>query len=106
MPVCTVKHDNIDLCRDKRLHALKHICGDADTCAAQQSSLLIFCGERILDRLFNVLDCDESLEIIVVIYYRKFFFSRIREHFLCLLKRDAFLRCDESLRCHGLLYLL
>ena len=63
MPVRTVKHNDIDLCRHKRLHAVKHIRRDADARAAQQPSLRILCGERILDRLFNVLDCDQSLRL-------------------------------------------
>lgn len=88
---------------DQGLHALHHIGGNADAGAAEQTSLVVLCGEGIFDLLLNILDSNQSLEIVVVIHDGEFLFSGFRENSLCLLQGNANLCGNQVLGGHGFL---
>ena len=62
MPVRGVDDEGVDAGRDERLGAIDRVAGDAHRGAASQPAQRILGRERILDRLLNVLDGDQSLE--------------------------------------------
>ena len=53
-----IQHDYVYLRLYQGVHTLQHIAGDTYACAAEQSSLRVLGGIRILDLLFNILDGD------------------------------------------------
>ena len=106
MSVSRIKYNHINVALNKSFHSLKHIGCDSDSCTTEQSSLCILGSEGILDSLLNILNCNESLEIEVIINYGKFLLTSLGKDCLSLIKRDAFLGSDEILTCHGLLNLL
>ena len=74
MAVCRIHDDNIHMGVDQGLHALHHIGGNADAGAAEQTSLIVLCGEGIFDLLLNILDGNQTFQIVVVIHDGEFLF--------------------------------
>ena len=102
MSVCTVKNNYINLGFNKCCHSVKYICCNTDTGTAEQSALFILCCKRIFDRLFNILNCNKTFQIKIVIHDRKLFFSCLCQNCLCFFQCNAFLCCNQSLGSHGL----
>ena len=51
----------------------------------QKTSLIVFCGKRVLDLLFNILDRDKTLQVEILIHDRKFLLSCLCQGSLLLL---------------------
>ena len=92
--MCRIDNDNINMCLNKCIYTVKNICCNTNTCTAEQTSLSILCRQRILDLLLNILDCDQTLEVEVIINNRKFLFAGLTEDLLGFLKCHAFLGCN------------
>ena len=91
-----IKNQNVRLRLDQRLGPFQHIGGDADGGRTEQAPSLIAGGVGISDRLFDILDGDEALELIIVINDRQLFNFVFREDLLRLLKGGAD-RCGNQM---------
>ena len=101
-----VENHHVHLCIHKRSHSVKNICRDSHSGAAQEPSLGILCRKRILDCLFNILNGNQTYQIIVIIYYRKLFLPGFRKNALRLFQGNSLSGRNQTLRCHGFLDLL
>ena len=106
MSVRGVENDHVNFCIDQCLYSLQTVGCDADCCTAEKTSLLVLCGKRIFDLLFDILYCNQSFEIKILIYNREFFLSGFGKVILCLLQSDALLSRDQSFLSNGLFDLL
>ncbi len=106
MAVCGVEYDDIDLRINKCRYSVEAVCGNSYSCTAEESSLLILSGERILDLLLDILDGDESLEVEIIINDGELLLASLCKDLLCLIEGDTLLRGNEVLAGHALLDLL
>ena len=106
MSVRRVHDDHVYLGVDKLLYTVDAVRRNTDRRAAEQTSLLIFRRQRILDLLFYIFDRNKSFQVKIFVYNRKLLFSRFRQNLLRLIKSNALRRGDEAFGCHGFLDLL
>ena len=104
MPVSRIQHDHIYFCIYQSAYPVQHIRRNANTSPAEQPSLFVLGGKRIFDRFFYIFYRNQSCQIIIFIYNRKFFFSRLCQNLFCFLQRDSFPRRNQAFRSHGFLY--
>ena len=104
--MCTIKYNYVYLGINQGSYTLQYISCNTNTGTAQKSSLCILCSQRVLDCLLNILNCDKTFQIIIVIYDRKFLFSCGSQDLLGFFQCNTFLGSNQSFRSHGLLDLL
>ena len=106
MTVCGIENDNVNLGFNKSCNPVENIGGNTYTCSAEKSSLLILGCIGILDGLLNILDGDQTLEIIILINDGKLFFSGFSKDLLGFLEGDTLSCGDKILACHAFFDLL
>ena len=106
MAVGGIKHDDVDLGLAERFHSLEDIGCDADAGAAEKTSLGILGCIGVLDVLFNILNCDQTDKVVVIVDDGKLFLLGTGKDLLRLLQRDPFFGRDKSLGSHRLADLL
>ena len=84
MSVSGIHNNDIYVSLYESFHTFHHVAGNADACTAKQTTLLILCGERILDLFFDILDGDKSLQMKIFVDDRQLFFSRLGKNLFCL----------------------
>ena len=97
-----INNDHIHLGFYQCIYTVQNVSCYTYTGTAQQSSLLVFGRIWIFDLFFNILDGDQSAEISIFIYNRKFFFSGSGKDLLCLVQCNSLRCCDQSFACHTL----
>ena len=106
MSVCGIDNDHVYMGINQSLHTLQNVCCDTYGSTAQQTSLLVLCGQRIFDVLLDILDRDQTSQIEIIIHDRQFFFSGFCQDLFCFLQRHAYLCGNQSFAGHGFLNLL
>ena len=61
MSVCGIHNDDIYMRVYKSIDTIHHVCGDTNCGTTQKTAVIVFCGKRVLDLLFNILDRDKTL---------------------------------------------
>ena len=84
---------NMGVCQSS--HTVQNIGGDAYAGAAEKASLGILCGIRVLDLLLNILDGDESAEIVILVDDGELLHLRLGQNLLRILHADAH-RCRHQ----------
>ena len=100
MTVCRVQNQNVYLCIDQCVCPFQNICGNANSCTAEQTTLFISCRVRELYCLFNVLDGNQALEIAVFINQRQLFNLVLAENLLCFFHACTNRSCDQVVLGH------
>ncbi len=102
MSVSGIEHQNVSLSLDESLGSVEHVSCNADSCAAEESALAVAGGIRILNRLFDVLDSDETLEVAALVNDGELFNLVGTEDILSLSESSSNGSCDEVILCHYL----
>ena len=95
-----VNNNNIDFRFYQSIHTLQNICCDSNGSTTEQTTIFIFCRQRIFDLLLNIFDGDQTFQIEVIIYDRQFFFSCLCKNLLGFFQSDTLFCCDQSFGCH------
>ena len=95
MAVRSVDDDDVHTCRDERLDTLLVVTCHADGGAGAQPTVLVLAGERMLGRLQDVLDGDESAQFHRRIHDQNALEPITVHQLLCLLEIGAFGNGDE-----------
>ena len=95
-----IDDENVDVRVDQRRRAIERIARDADGRAAAQPSQRILAGVRILDRLLDVLDGDQALQLEVLVDHEKLFDLRLVQNLARLVERGADRHGDQPLLRH------
>src|SRR5262249_14584867 len=95
-----IENQDVDLGADQFTRAIEQILGDADGSTHAQPSQPIFRGARILNRLLNVLDGDESFEAPGAIDDQELLDAVLVQELLGLLERGSDGRRDEVILRH------
>ena len=90
-----IQDNHIHLGLYQSRHTLQHIGCDTHGRAAEQSSLSVLCGQRVLNLLLNILDGNESFQVKIVIYYRQLLNPGLCQNRLRLLKGNPLLGSNQ-----------
>ena len=71
--MCRIDDQHVDAGIHQCLRALHGVTRRADGCSAAKPSEVVLARIRILDRLLNVLDGDQSLQPIVLVHHQQLF---------------------------------
>ena len=96
-----VEHEDVDLGADELPRAVEDVLGDADGGAHAQAPEPVLGGVGVLDRLLDVLDGDEALEVAGAVHDQELLDAVLVEELLGLLERRADGRRDEVLLRHA-----
>ena len=102
MSVCGVQYDYVHLGIYQGCNSFQHVCGNADCGTAEKSALCILCCQRIFDGLFNILDGDKTLQIVIGVNNGKLFLSCLGENLFCLFQSDSFRSRNQTFAGHRL----
>ena len=102
MPMSGIDYNHIYMSIYQSVDPCHYIFCDTYCRTAEQSSLCIFRRQRIFDLFFNIFDRNETFQIKIVIYDRKFFFSGFCQDLFCLFKSHSFFCSNQPLRGHAL----
>ena len=69
--MCRVKNESINACFVKSLSTDKNIIGNTESSSAEKSVLAVTGSVGILNSFFDVLDCNETGKLSVIVYERK-----------------------------------
>ena len=97
VPVRGVEHEHVDLGADELARAVEDVAGDADGGADAQPPERVLRGVGVLDRLLDVLDRDEALEVSGAVDDEELLDAVLVEELLGLLERRADRRRDQVL---------
>ena len=97
-----VEHQEVDLGPDQRRGALEVVARGADRRADAQAAELVLAGVRVLDRLLDVLDRDQPLEVAVPVDHEHLLDAVLVELGLGLLERRPLGDGDQVLLGHQL----
>ena len=106
MTMCGIQNNNVNLGFCQSCHTIQNIGSNTNTCTAEQTSLCILCCKRIFDRLLNILDRDQALQIEVLINDRQLLFSCLCQNLLCFFQCDTFGSRNQTFTGHGFFNLL
>ena len=106
MTMGTVQNHYVNLRCNQCGNSLQYICRDTYRSAAEETSLGILGSQRILDRLLDILDGDQTLEVKVLVNDGKLLLTRLGKDPLCLLQSGSLGSGDQALAGHGFLDLL
>ncbi len=81
-----VETKNIDVTFNQRRAALDDIAGDTYAGRDPQPSELVLAGVRVIVRLFDVLDRDQTLEIALLVDHEELFDAVLVEQYLGLVE--------------------
>ena len=95
MAVSRIDHNRVNFRAHQFGHAFQIITSSADRGAYPQPALAVFCGEGVFDLLRDVLDCDQSLEILVFIDNQQFLDPVFVQQPLSFLQCSAHRNSDE-----------
>ena len=59
MTMCGIQHDHVHFCLYQCLYPLQYIGCDTHGSAAQKTPLFVLCGQRVLDLLLNIFNCNK-----------------------------------------------
>ena len=106
MAVGRIDDDGIDLGLHQSIHAVEDVGGDTDTCGTKKTSLGVLRSQRILDGLLNIFDCNQTLEVTVLVHNGKLLLAGLGENHLRLVEGYT-LRCgNQPFTGHGFADLL
>ncbi len=97
-----VDHDHIDAGIDQPLGALVTTLADGGRGRDPQPALRVLAGERMGDRLFHVLDGDQTDAAVLLIDHQQLFDAVLVQHPLRLVLADAFAHGHEVFVRHQL----
>ena len=100
MAMRRIDGNHVHLRVQQRFDAIEHIVRHADRRAAEQTTLGVLGGIRVLRGLFNVLDGNQTAQHTVFIHNRQLLDAVLRQNLLRLLKRRADGRGDEVFAGH------
>ena len=84
------------------LRALQEIAGRADGAADAQAAMVVFGGLRIFQFLLDVLDRDQTLQVVLVVDDQQLFDAVLMENFFRLLERRSYRHGDQMVLGHHL----
>ena len=84
-----VQYNYIHMSLHQSVHTVQNVRCDTDSCAAEQTSLSVLCGQRIFDLLLNIFDGDETLQVKIIINDGKLLLAGFGQDFLGLVQGDA-----------------
>ena len=102
MAVRGVDHDHVDAGIDQPLGALEAVVADRGRGGDAQAALLVLAGERMRDRLLDVLDGDQADAAILVVDHQQLLDAVLVQQALGLVLADALAHRDEVFVRHQL----
>src|SRR5215213_4091031 len=98
--VRSINHETVDTCLDELVSALAVIAGSADRRRDAQAPEIVFRRCRILNRLLNIFDGDQSFYMFVLVDDEQLLDSVFLQNGFGLFERRAYGNRDERLRRH------
>ena len=99
-----IDHNDVHLGAYQFRHALQIIPCGANGSADAQPALVVFRGERVFDLLGDVLDRDQSLQVLIVVHNQQFLDPVLVQNALRFFQRGADRNRDEIFLGHHLAY--
>ena len=106
MSVCSVDDDCVGTCIHESLHAVERIHCHAHSGSHSQSALGILASHGLVLGLGDVLICDESHEVVVLIHHGQFLYLVFLQYLCCVAQVGLLMCGDEVVLRHHVIHLL
>ena len=103
MAVRRVDRDHVHLAAHQFLSALEEIARGSDGRASAQAALLVLGGVRVFQLFLDVLNGDESLQVVMLVNHQELFHAMPMQDFLGLFERSAHRDGDQVFLRHHVL---
>ena len=99
-----VQYQNIHAGVNEGGGAIQHIGSDAYGGGTEQAAGGVLCGVGIFQYLFNILDSDKALELIILVHNGQLLYAVLLKNGLGLVQSGALVAGDKVFVGHDLIY--